>query len=70
MENKILSEISFEIAPGSVVAVTGSSGSGKSTILNLLTKLFEPSNGKILIDGRELTTIDPVWVRMNVSYVT
>lgn len=66
----ILKKLSFEVKPGSVVAITGSSGSGKSTILNLLTKLYEADEGKIYIDKREVSQIDPVWIRMNVSYVT
>lgn len=70
LETPILKKVSFEIKPGSIVAITGSSGSGKTTILNLLTKLYEADAGKILIDGRDISEIDPAWIRVNVSYVT
>jgi len=70
LESPILKSLSLSIKPGSIVAITGSSGSGKTTILNLLTKLYEADAGKILVNGREISEIDPVWVRINVSYVT
>jgi len=70
LESPILKNLDLDISSGSIVAITGSSGSGKTTILNLLTKLYEPDSGKIYIDGRDITEIDPMWIRLNVSYVT
>jgi len=70
LDSPILKNLNLSIKPGSIVAITGSSGSGKTTILNLLTKLYEADAGKILVNGREISEIDPVWVRINVSYVT
>jgi putative ABC transport system ATP-binding protein len=49
-----LSDANLHVAPGEFVAVTGRSGSGKSTLLNLIGGLEQPTNGRILIDGREL----------------
>jgi len=45
-----------------VVALVGPSGCGKTTILNLLTKLYEPSQGEIFVDGVSLTTKTSQWV--------
>jgi ATP-binding cassette, subfamily B, bacterial MsbA len=50
--------ISFEIVAGRWVALTGPSGAGKSTVVNLICKLLSPTNGRILVDGVDLATID------------
>jgi ABC-type multidrug transport system fused ATPase/permease subunit len=47
----VLHDVSFAVAPGEFVAVVGPSGSGKTTITSLLTRLYEPTRGRILIDG-------------------
>lgn len=70
LETPILKKVNFDIKPGSIVAITGSSGSGKTTILNLLTKLYEPDSGKILVNGKDIGEVDPAWIKVNVSYVT
>ena len=54
----ILSEVSFTIPTGETVAITGASGAGKSTLLALLAGLDLPSEGKIQLNGHELTTLD------------
>jgi putative ABC transport system ATP-binding protein len=54
----ILSEVSFTIPTGEAVAITGASGAGKSTLLALLAGLDLPSEGKIQLNGHELTTLD------------
>ena len=68
--HEILKEVSFNIEPGTFIALVGASGTGKSTILNLLTKLYEASNGQILIDGKSISDLSPEWIRANVSYIT
>ena len=68
--HEILKKVSFNIEPGTVIALVGASGTGKSTILNLLTKLYEASNGQILIDGKSISDLSPEWIRANVSYIT
>jgi len=54
----ILSDVSFVIQRGETVAVTGASGAGKSTVLALLAGLDLPSEGKIWLNGNELTALD------------
>ena len=70
LETEILKKLNLDIKPGTTVAITGSSGSGKTTVLNLLTKLYEPDSGSILIDGKNIHEMNPAWVKLNVSYVT
>lgn len=61
-EAKTLSDLSFTLPSGNILALLGKSGCGKSTILNLLAKLFRPDSGKITIDGEDLQTFDENWV--------
>ena len=64
-----LTDVSFVIEPREKVAIIGRIGSGKSTIAKLILKLYEPSSGKIMIDGIDITQIDPADLRRFVSYV-
>jgi ATP-binding cassette subfamily B protein len=50
-ENWVLRDVSFEVAPGTMAAFVGETGAGKSTVINLLTRFYEPQKGSILIDG-------------------
>jgi ATP-binding cassette subfamily C protein LapB len=67
---EILKNVSFVIEAGEHVAILGKIGSGKSTILKLLLKLYEPTSGSILIDDIELSQIDPADLRRNMGYVS
>jgi len=49
-----LSRVSFRVGPGETLALVGASGSGKSTIVNLLLRFYEPTRGRILVDGRDI----------------
>ena len=57
-ERPILSDVSFYVNPGEKIAVIGQNGSGKSTILNLLLRFYEPQDGEILANGKRVQTID------------
>lgn len=56
-EREVLSEISFSAPAGSLVAIVGATGSGKSTLVHLLTRLYDPTAGEILVDGVPLTRL-------------
>jgi len=64
-----LKGVSIKIKPLSLVAIIGESGSGKSTMLDLLLKFNEPYKGSILIDGQDLRDVSPSSVRKNISIV-
>ena len=51
---RVLDDVSFEIAAGTSLGIAGPTGSGKTTILNLLTRLYDPTSGRILLDGIDL----------------
>ena len=68
-ENQIFNDLSFKIKPNTTVAFVGKSGSGKSTILNLMSKMFEADEGEILIDGHNIKDIDKQTLRKNISLV-
>ena len=55
---EVLKGVSFEIKPGQVLALAGLSGSGKSTIAALLPRLYDPTGGKVTLDGRDLRDVD------------
>lgn len=65
----ILKGFNLDLTPGSVVAIVGHSGSGKSTIFGLLTRLYELSSGQILVDGVPHTEIDAAWLRDQIGLV-
>jgi ABC transporter fused permease/ATP-binding protein len=66
---QVLQGIDLTIAPGEVVAIVGPSGAGKSTIASLLSRLYDPQEGRILLDGQELKTLDPEWLRQQIGVV-
>jgi len=67
---EVLNNVSFIVNPGEHVALLGKIGSGKSTILKLVLKLYEPSKGSIFIDDIDITQIDPADLRRNLGYVS
>ena len=69
-EIKAINDINFEISGGSMVALVGHSGAGKSTILNLLPRFYEPQQGGILIDGQNINEISLFSLRKNISLVS
>ena len=65
----VLNSLYLDIQPGTVVALVGASGSGKSTVGALLEKFYAPKDGTITLDGRSLATIDTKWLRANIGLV-
>lgn len=66
---KVLSNIDLEIAPGTFVGIVGQSGSGKSTLMKLLPRLYEPQEGRILIDGYDISKVELYSLRRQVGIV-
>ncbi|PQQ26980.1 ABC transporter ATP-binding protein [Photorhabdus luminescens] len=65
----IFDGINLEILPGESVAIVGASGCGKSTLLNVLAGLYEPTNGEILINGKNISSMDKKSLRQKISFV-
>lgn len=68
-ENPIFSSVTFRIQPGEFVAITGPSGAGKSTLVKVLTGLYAPTEGRVLLDGRPLHAWGPRTVRTALGLV-
>lgn len=65
----VLSHFSLKIPAGTTVAIVGETGAGKSTLVNLACRFFEPTSGKILIDGRDYRERSQLWLHSNIGYV-
>ena len=66
---EILKKISFKVNAGQKIGLVGPSGSGKSTITKLIQRLYIPENGKVLIDGIDISTVDTAWLRRQIGVV-
>lgn len=66
---QIINNISFKVKRGQTVAILGPTGSGKSTLMHLLPRLYDYDEGSITIDGIELKNIDKKWIRENIGIV-
>ncbi|MBE6638155.1 MAG: ABC transporter ATP-binding protein [Ruminococcaceae bacterium] len=66
----VLSDVSFHVAPGETLGIVGRTGAGKSTLANLLIRLFDPDEGQVLIDGIDIRTLSPEELRRNVAIVS
>ena len=67
--DKTLEDISFKVEPGQVIALLGSTGSGKSTLVNLLPRFYENTGGRILLDGVELNRYPRKYLRQQIGIV-
>ena len=67
--NRILQNISFEIQPGQKVALLGLTGSGKSSIINLIPRFYDPTSGHILVDGTDIRTVTLQSLRSQIGIV-
>jgi osmoprotectant transport system ATP-binding protein len=62
-------DLSFEVAEGELVTLVGPSGCGKTTTMKMVNRLIEPTDGRIFLDGDDISTIDPVRLRRRIGYV-
>ena len=69
-KSKVLDDINFSIEGGANVALVGQSGAGKSSIINLISRFYNPSSGKILINNQEINKVDIVSLRNSISLVS
>ena len=68
-QEKALEEMSFKVGEGKTVAIVGLSGSGKTTIFELIQRFYDPSNGSIEVGDLNITCLDPVNLRTNIGVV-
>ncbi|MGB4595159.1 MAG: ABC transporter ATP-binding protein [Anaerolineaceae bacterium] len=68
-EEDVLNDISFVAQPGQMTSVIGSTGSGKSTLMNLIPRFFEVSKGKVLIDGVDVRDLKQLELRDQIGYI-
>lgn len=68
-EEEVLSHFSLKIPAGTTVAIVGETGAGKSTLVNLACRFFEPTSGRILIDGVDYRERSQLWLHSRLGYV-
>ena len=68
-EAKIFDRLCLDIPAGKIVALVGGSGSGKSTVISLIERFYEPQAGQILLDGIDIRELDLKWLRQQVGVV-
>ena len=61
--------MTFRIPAGRTIGIVGKSGSGKSTLSKLIQRMYIPESGKIRVDGLDISTTDPVWLRHQIGIV-
>jgi osmoprotectant transport system ATP-binding protein len=61
--------LSLEVAQGEIAVLVGPSGCGKTTTMRMINRLVEPSSGTIVLDGKDVSTVDPVELRRHIGYV-
>ena len=66
---KILKNINITIEAGDVVGIVGTTGSGKSTLVNLFLRYYDAYDGQILLDGQDIQSLDMTWFRSQIGYV-
>jgi ATP-binding cassette, subfamily B, bacterial len=69
-QSPTINGLSIEALPGQTIALVGATGAGKSTVLNLLTRFYEPTGGRILLDGIPLASVSKEWLRDQLGYVS
>jgi subfamily B ATP-binding cassette protein MsbA len=67
--DEVLRDIELTVAPGEIIALVGPSGAGKSTLVNLIPRFYDPDNGRILIDGLDIRTVQMKSLREQIGIV-
>ncbi len=67
--NTVLNDVDFTVAPGEVIAIAGATGSGKSALMSLIPRFYDPNEGRILLDGHDLRTLRLEDIRHNIGLV-
>ncbi|MDP6908266.1 MAG: ABC transporter ATP-binding protein [Flavobacteriales bacterium] len=68
-EDFVLKDVSFKVCKGETLALVGATGSGKTSIINLLSRFYEFNKGEILVDGTEIRSYDRTFLRRNIAVV-
>ena len=65
----VLRDITFSLQAGETVAVVGPTGAGKTSLINLLPRFYDPSSGRVLINNRDISQLDPAWFHSKIALV-
>ncbi|MBQ4451091.1 MAG: ABC transporter ATP-binding protein [Clostridia bacterium] len=68
-DEKVLEHFSMKIPRGANIAIVGETGAGKSTLVNLVCRFYEPTEGRVLIDGRDARERSQLWLHSHIGYV-
>lgn len=69
LERPVLRDLTFKVAPGETLAIVGATGAGKTTIISLLERFYDPDRGVVKVDGIDLRDLDPLFLRGQIGLV-
>ncbi len=70
LDTSVLKNFNLHLKPGQTVALVGPSGSGKTTVASLVSRFYDPINGSISLDGEDIKTLEPHWMRRQIGLVS
>lgn len=70
LDAPVMKQMNIVLEPGKILALVGPSGSGKSTVAGLVARFYDPTSGTVTLDGRDLRTLDPHWLREQIGTVS